>query len=429
MARYLCGDLNDAEIEGFDRRLQNDATLRRQLAQLLLQDVQLFEIGQEQTARQSAAAAPAQARVSWLAIFLGVLRWEPRWAAGISALLAALSLALGAYVFLPSSLRVMEADGSVVIERGSHRQPARRGGRLRAGDRIVLAPHASVTLVYPREVTRFRLTDSARLGVERSRGGKMFSLQAGTLTAAVAPQPKTAPLRVLTDHAELKVVGTQFVLSVTNDAARLEVWSGKVQLTRLADGESVNVVGGQFARAAAGLPLRAEATQGGVLWEAWRGITGSRVEDLTSNPAFPDRPTDRRVLGKLEDLSALGDAYGVRLRGWLHPPRGGDYTFWIAADDEAELWLSRDESPENRQRVCYTPEFTQSREWTRRPEQKSALIHLESGRSYYAEVLMKQAGGVECLAVAWQGPGLSLEIVEQQYLSPLIIQEAIGDAK
>ena len=42
---------------------------------------------------------------------------------------------------------------------------------------------------------------------------------------------------------------------------------------------------------------------------------------------------------------------------------------------------------------------------------------------------MKQDGGVECLAVAWQGPGLSLEIVEQQYLSPLIIQEAIGDAK
>jgi hypothetical protein len=107
------------------------------------------------------------------------------------------------------------------------------------------------------------------------------------------------------------------------------------------------------------------------------------------------------------------------LRGWLHPPRTGEYRFFIAADDEAEFWLSRDEDSDHIQRLCYTPEYTQSREWGKRREQKSELIHLEAGRKYYAEVLMKQAGGLDCLAVAWQGPAMPLEIVESQFLLPV----------
>jgi ferric-dicitrate binding protein FerR (iron transport regulator) len=435
MLRYLDGALSDAEVEDLDAKLQRDPALRRGFAELLLQEVQLGEIGQEKNASATALTiSEKRARLSerlrrWLETAISAMRQRPKWAlASITAFVGVLIVA--SVLWLPfNEPQLIEVEGPVIIETGQGTVAARGGAKLRSGDQIVLGSRGTATVGYPMEKTRLQLTDQARVRIERSGTGKTIFLQTGKLTATVAPQSSRAPLRVLTDQAEAKVLGTQFLLSATPRMTQLEVWSGKVRLTRLMDGASVSLVGGQLARAAAGLPLETEAIQGGVLWEAWRGITGSRVEDLTSNPAFPDQPTERGNLAKLEVRWTLGDAYGLRLRGWLHPPKTGDYTFWIAADDEAELWLSRNEAAEAKQRLCYTPHYTESRQWQKDPEQKSTFVHLEAGRKYYLEVLMKQAGGAECLAVAWQGPGFALEIVPEQYLSPLINPQALGEAR
>jgi hypothetical protein len=112
------------------------------------------------------------------------------------------------------------------------------------------------------------------------------------------------------------------------------------------------------------------------------------------------------------------DNYGARVRGLLHPPKTGDYTFWIAADDVGELWLSPTEGPERKARLCYTAEYTSPREWTKHPQQRSRTIHLVAGRRYYIEALMKESAGGDCLAVAWQAPGLPQQVIPGQHLSP-----------
>ena len=46
------------------------------------------------------------------------------------------------------------------------------------------------------------------------------------------------------------------------------------------------------------------------------------------------------------------ESYGTRLRGYLHPPATGNYTFYIASDDASELWLSTDEDPASAVLIC-----------------------------------------------------------------------------
>ena len=32
--------------------------------------------------------------------------------------------------------------------------------------------------------------------------------------------------------------------------------------------------------------------------------------------------------------------YGVQVVGYIYPPTTGNYTFWIASDDDSQLWLN-----------------------------------------------------------------------------------------
>ena len=41
------------------------------------------------------------------------------------------------------------------------------------------------------------------------------------------------------------------------------------------------------------------------------------------------------------------DSYGWQAVGFLHPPESGEYKFFLAADDQSELWLSTDDNPAN----------------------------------------------------------------------------------
>ena len=126
----------------------------------------------------------------------------------------------------------------------------------------------------------------------------------------------------------------------------------------------------------------------GATLETWTGITGTGIADLrggTNNLANPPSRTER--LGSLlEAPTNTDDNYGSRMKGWLMPPVTGEYVFWIASDDQGELWLSSNDHRENKVLVCFVPEFTEAREWTKYPGQKSIWIRLEVGEAYYFEV-------------------------------------------
>jgi hypothetical protein len=158
---------------------------------------------------------------------------------------------------------------------------------------------------------------------------------------------------------------------------------------------------------------------GKILWEAWEGVQGSKVSDLLSCSNFPDKPTKADFLTKFDAPVDWGDNYGTRIRGYIHPPATGQYIFWMASDDEGELWLSTDERPEAKVKIAFCTTFTGHLEWEKFPTQKSAPIPLRAGRRYYIEALHKEGNGGDHIEAGWQLPDGTQELpIPGNRLSP-----------
>jgi hypothetical protein len=191
-----------------------------------------------------------------------------------------------------------------------------------------------------------------------------------------------------------------------------------------------------------------------------RGFTniggGWLVSDLTNSgkfisnaPDFQETPSEFEFPPYQDP--GYRDHYGVQVRGYLTPSISGNYTFFVAGDDQSFLYLSADALPENKIKIASEPywsikrmwfpdhlysvtgppygviylEYT-GRNWSRLgniPEGliydnnsvtfvntdtstagKSRPVFLEAGKKYYIEALMKEGGGGDHIAVAWLGP-------------------------
>jgi rhamnogalacturonan endolyase len=159
---------------------------------------------------------------------------------------------------------------------------------------------------------------------------------------------------------------------------------------------------------------------GWLLREWWTGLSGDAVSNLTSAAAYPNRPVGAQYLNTLEGPINWGDTYGDRIRGWLLPPTTGDYTFWIAGDNNCQLWLGSDATPGKASMIASIAgaNTTNWREWTKYATQQSVTIPLMAGSKYYIEVLHKEGTGSDHVAVAWQGPGISQQVIGGAYLRP-----------
>ena len=147
------------------------------------------------------------------------------------------------------------------------------------------------------------------------------------------------------------------------------------------------------------LDLQVLDTGSSVVREVWTGVPGVNVSDIpVGTPA-----TSTNTLGTLEGVTDYGDNYGERIRGYLTAPVTGNYYFWIAASNAAELWLSDDSEPANKIRRCsVTNAGTGPRQWTNQPGQKSPWLALVAGQKYYLEILHKAgAGGGDNVSVGW----------------------------
>ncbi|HQK38068.1 MAG TPA: Ig-like domain-containing protein, partial [Bacteroidales bacterium] len=142
---------------------------------------------------------------------------------------------------------------------------------------------------------------------------------------------------------------------------------------------------------------------GSVIREYWTGVGGTSVSDIP----LQQTPSGTSELTSLEGPVNWADNYGTRIRGYIVPSASGSYTFYVSGDDNTEFWLSGNNSPSGKARVAYVPGWTTSREWNKYPEQKSSAISLTAGNAYYFEVLHKEGGGGDNVAVGWTGPGIS----------------------
>lgn len=154
----------------------------------------------------------------------------------------------------------------------------------------------------------------------------------------------------------------------------------------------------------------------GVLMESWFGVEGPSLASLTDDPDFPYLPDASEVRTEFAAPVGRANFFGTRMTGLLVPPVSGTYTFWIASDDNGELWLGEDRTPARRQRIASVPGESDDQEWDKFPEQESPPMELTAGRAYYIEALQKGGNGGDNLAVAWEGPGFTRQVIDAAHL-------------
>ena len=216
--------------------------------------------------------------------------------------------------------------------------------------------------------------------------------------------------------------------SVTEASATINVIAGRkydIQLEYLEDTGSASV---KLEWSSPSLPRQViptnrlyAANRGSVLLETWTGISGSSVSDLTTDGSYPDAPSSDSNLTSLQYTGNAGDDIGQRLRGYLHPAETGPYTFHIAANESAELWLSNTLEDTGKQLIAQVNAATGFQQWDDAPAQTSGIVHLVAGQKYAIEVLHKESTGQDHLSVGWTKPGnSSIEVITGEYLSPVL---------
>ncbi|MFT3992209.1 MAG: PA14 domain-containing protein [Luteolibacter sp.] len=166
-------------------------------------------------------------------------------------------------------------------------------------------------------------------------------------------------------------------------------------------------------------PVTVNGEAGKLQRDVWNDLGGGTVYELVSSSQFL-QPADLR-----DGLSSWSAAirkysnFGQRLRGTLTAPVTGWYHFWIASNEESELFLSTTDRKFLKQSIAsvgdgnYTfgPKFTDEGDYDNYPSQHSQSVYLNSGSSYYFEVLHKNGGGSDHVSVAWQVPGGTREAI------------------
>ena len=163
---------------------------------------------------------------------------------------------------------------------------------------------------------------------------------------------------------------------------------------------------------------------GNISYQVWNNIGSSYlISSLTGNINYPNNPTSSILITTMEAPPTVAYQFGSRIAGYICAPATGNYTFWIASDNEGELWLSTDEQPANKLRIAYHYGYTSRRGWNKYATQKSVQINLVQGQKYYIEALMNQVWGGSCQVVGWLKPGQSgsvpSEVIPGSVLSPL----------
>src|SRR5436190_18511312 len=114
----------------------------------------------------------------------------------------------------------------------------------------------------------------------------------------------------------------------------------------------------------------ADAPANGLLREVYSG--GGIVFGLTNIPPDTLAPgSSNYVTDLFEAPSNVGITYGQRMHGYVIAPSTGNYTFWIASDDNSVLLLSTGIDPANAREIASVPTFvTAPRDWSRFPQQQ-----------------------------------------------------------
>ena len=149
-----------------------------------------------------------------------------------------------------------------------------------------------------------------------------------------------------------------------------------------------------------------------VVEQRWTGSSAFWSENWTGATAYS---------GKLPTLTSaqdVSDSYSRRLTSYLKPQVTGDYTFWMAGDDDCRLYLSTDGYQANKVQIAAVNGWTYFQSWDSSSAVKSVSIPLVAGKVYWIEAQQVEGGGGDHVSVAWAGPGISRVAIPSAVLVP-----------
>jgi hypothetical protein len=145
--------------------------------------------------------------------------------------------------------------------------------------------------------------------------------------------------------------------------------------------------------------------------EWWFLQPGNSLERARREGAWLRRPSMTALIDPM-DSRAGANFYVSRMRAMITPRVPGRYRFFVAADDQCELWMSTDRSKFNKRMIASilpkawesedTPVWTPRTVWDKHPAQCSSAMVLEEGVEYFVEVLHKEGSGDDHVEVGWQ---------------------------
>ncbi len=265
MHQYLEDRLDPKDLAELDQHLRASDELQLEMAQHLILELLLRQIGQQQTL---VAAAPRPSSRFLEALHQAFRAWPWRLrrtlalAVGCGAVVLCLVLVLNRGAE-PVKARLARVQGQVTIERAGREHRAVAGMDLRAGDRLKVAADASATVRYEDSATWFLVPDSADLSFEGPANSRSVLLRSGSLSGVVSAPGAQSRIRFGTTQAEAVGSDAEFTLVASSDSTRLHVWAGTMRLSRLEDGTALDVVQGESALAQRGTPLRPSALDPG----------------------------------------------------------------------------------------------------------------------------------------------------------------------
>jgi len=148
------------------------------------------------------------------------------------------------------TVTLAHVNGPVFVRKGAVRSEAKVGQVLAAGETVEAGELGRTLLGF---------SSGSRLDLSAARGPALLQLVSNKAGVEVLVENGIAeasvrgggPFVLRSKPARARVTGTRLRLAVDTDAARLEVYEGQVELTRISDNKRLSVAAGEFADVAA----------------------------------------------------------------------------------------------------------------------------------------------------------------------------------
>lgn len=172
-----------------------------------------------------------------------------------------------------------------------------------------------------------------------------------------------------------------------------------------------------------GDPLLFEELGNGLTRSVWTEINNTGIAGMVGNRARYLSYPNLMEHAPGVDHSEGRVYFGQRFRGSFIAPASGAYRFWISGRSDAQLWIADGSVKHPTTQDLLTDRFgkrliassggtTPLRDFDFTAQQRSRLVYLDEGETYYIEVLQKfEFGGGDHVSVAWQVPGQARAIM------------------